>query len=271
MSDWLPGDAIANGIRIHYTRTGGDKPPLVLSHGFSDNGLCWTRLVKVLERDYDIIMVDARGHGLSEAPEDGHDAETRAADLAGVVKALGLGKATLMGHSMGASTVAATAANHPAVVRCAILEDPPWRDALDGTAAREWAARREQNRIALAKRKTESHSEVVASGRTQHPAWAEIEWGPWADSKLQLSPNVLSGPAGRSTAWQGVVAKITCPILLITADTNQGAIVTPGIAAEAASIWQDGRMVHIRGAGHNIRREQFEKFVEVVSLYLKEL
>ena len=250
MSEWLPGDVIANGIRIHYTRTRGDKPPLVLSHGFSDNGLCWTRLVKVLERDYDVIMVDARGHGLSEAPEEGHDAETRAADLAGVVTALGLGKAALMGHSMGASTVAATAANHPAVVRCAILEDPPWRDAMDGAAAREWAARREQNRIALAERKTKSHGEVVASGRVQHPTWAEIEWGPWADAKLQLSPNVLSGSAGRSTPWQDVVAKITCPILLITADNEQGAIVTPEIAAGAANIWQDGGMVHIPGAGH---------------------
>ena len=117
MPNWSSGDVIANGIRIRYTRTGGDKLPLVLSHGFSDNGLCWTRLVKVLERDYDIIMVDARGHGLSEAPEGGHDADTRAADLAGVVTALGLGKAALMGHSMGASTVAATAANHPQVVR----------------------------------------------------------------------------------------------------------------------------------------------------------
>ena len=271
MPNWSSGDVIANGIRIRYTRTGGDKLPLVLSHGFSDNGLCWTRLVKVLERDYDIIMVDVRGHGLSEAPEGGHDADTRAADLAGVVTALGLGKAALMGHSMGASTVAATAANHPQVVRCAILEDPPWRAALDAAAAREWAARRERNRVALAERQTQSHGEVVASGKTQHPTWDDIEWGPWADSKLQLSPHVVAAAAPTSTPWQDVVRKITCPTLLITADNSLGAIVTPEIAEEAASIWQDGRMVHIPEAGHNIRREQFEKFVEVVSSYLKGL
>ena len=40
-SDWLPGDVIANGIKIHYYRTGGDKPPFVLAHGFSDiRALC---------------------------------------------------------------------------------------------------------------------------------------------------------------------------------------------------------------------------------------
>ena len=40
--------ARANGIRIHYLRTGGEKPPLVLAHGFSDNGSCWASLTRVL-------------------------------------------------------------------------------------------------------------------------------------------------------------------------------------------------------------------------------
>ena len=271
MADWFSGDVIANGIRIHYTRTGGDKPPLVLSHGFSDNGLCWTRLAKGLERDYDIIMVDARGHGLSEAPAEGHAADTRAADLAGVIAALGLGRAALIGHSMGARTVATTAADYSATVRCAILEDIPWREAVDAVTAEEWATRREQRRISLAERKTQSHGEIVAFGRTQHPTWAEIEWGPWADSKLQLSPNVLGRVAERRTPWQDAVAKITCPILLITADTDLGAIVTPEVAEEAASLWQDGKVVHISGAGHNIRREQFEKYLEAVTSFLREL
>jgi len=33
MSNWFSGDVDANGVRIHYYRTGGEKPPLVLSHG----------------------------------------------------------------------------------------------------------------------------------------------------------------------------------------------------------------------------------------------
>lgn len=60
MGEWLSGDVIANGIRIHYYRTGGDKPPLVLSHGATDNGLCWVRLTRALESEYDVIMPDAR-------------------------------------------------------------------------------------------------------------------------------------------------------------------------------------------------------------------
>ena len=64
---WTDGYVFANGIRIHYWRTGANtsKPPLVLAHGSSDDGLCWTNLAKEIQDGYDIIMFDARGHGLS--------------------------------------------------------------------------------------------------------------------------------------------------------------------------------------------------------------
>lgn len=43
-ANWTDGYVLANGIRIHYWRTGGNKPPLVMAHGSSDDGLCWTNL-----------------------------------------------------------------------------------------------------------------------------------------------------------------------------------------------------------------------------------
>ena len=73
MATWQSGDVTVNGLRLHYTRTGGAKPPVVLAHGFSDDGLCWTPVAEALEADYDVIMVDARGHGRSEAPEQGYN------------------------------------------------------------------------------------------------------------------------------------------------------------------------------------------------------
>lgn len=47
---------------------------------------------QVLEKDYDLIMMDARGHGLSDTPEMGYTPADRAADLAGFIQALGLEK-----------------------------------------------------------------------------------------------------------------------------------------------------------------------------------
>jgi N-formylmaleamate deformylase len=65
MTNWSDGTVTANGLKLHYYRTGGEKPQVVFNHGAMDDGLCWTRVVKVLEKDYDVIMVDARGHGKS--------------------------------------------------------------------------------------------------------------------------------------------------------------------------------------------------------------
>ena len=55
MAQWQSGDVTANGIKVHYTRTGGDKPPLVLNHGATDNGLCWTPVATALEAEYDVV------------------------------------------------------------------------------------------------------------------------------------------------------------------------------------------------------------------------
>ena len=63
---WGEGNIFANGIHHHYYRTGGENPPLLLLHGFNENGLTWLRTARELERDYDVIMLDARGHGRSD-------------------------------------------------------------------------------------------------------------------------------------------------------------------------------------------------------------
>src|SRR5690349_11761221 len=127
MSEWTSGDVVANGIRIHYYRTGGTKPPLILSHGATDDGLCWTPVTRALEDRYDVIMPDARGHGLSDAPDDGYTSAERAKDLAGLIEALGLERAIVGGHSMGAGTTFRLTVDRPDLVRAAILEDPGFR------------------------------------------------------------------------------------------------------------------------------------------------
>jgi N-formylmaleamate deformylase len=53
---------------IHYLRTGGSKPPLILLHGLTGNGACWNPVARFLESNFDVLMPDARGHGKSSAP-----------------------------------------------------------------------------------------------------------------------------------------------------------------------------------------------------------
>jgi len=266
---WLEGDLLANGIRLHFTRNAcSTLPPLVLLHGSSDSGACWVSVARALANDYDLIMPDARGHGLSEAPQWGYEADTMAEDVAGLIRTLGLVRPYLMGHSMGAATAAACAAAHPDLVSALVLCDPPWWDeeppAPTEEQYRERARQVEQMRAM-------SIEELKAMARAEHPDWPEVELGPWAESKQQHSPYHMVPPRWPRPSFRELVIKIQCPVLLITADPERGALVTPEVAAEAASLWREGRVVHIPGAGHSIRREQFAPYIEAVRAFLGEM
>jgi N-formylmaleamate deformylase len=271
LGEWFSGDVIANGIRIHYYRTGGDKPPVVLSHGATDDGLCYHRLAKVLEADYDVIMPDARGHGLSEAPETGYNADDRAADLAEFVVALKLDRPVIGGHSMGGSTSFYAAANYPDLFRGAMLEDPPfWSPAGPAVTGTE-AERAAQGRQRASERKALSREAIMANGRAEHPDWADEEFGPWADAKKRVSLNFAGAVRSpERKTWRELLPTVTTPLLLITADSERGGIITPEVAAEATRLLPALQVVRLSGAGHNIRREQFYGFLAATRAFLAE-
>lgn len=271
MSVWQSDYIQVGEIRLHYTRTGGDKPPVVLAHGFSDDGLCWTPVAEVLAPAYDVIMVDARGHGRSTGPEQGYGSVEYAGDLAGLISGLGLGRPTVLGHSMGAVTALALAGLYPELPRAILLEDPPawWtRGPSDSPAAIAGRARMDARIIGL-KRKT--REELIADQHREAPAWSEAELAPWAEAKQRFSLYVLNRSGVAPVDWPETLRRITCPTLLITADPERGGIVTPDDAAVFQTLVSQAQVAHIPGAGHNIRREQFARYLEVVGGFLAEV
>ena len=124
MSSWQSDTIQTNGIRLHVTRTGGAKPPLVLAHGYSDDGLCWTPVAEELAMAYDVVMPDARGHGLSDAPDGDYGPLEQAADLAGVIEGLGLQRPIIVGHSMGGLIALQLALTYPDLVSGLVLSNP---------------------------------------------------------------------------------------------------------------------------------------------------
>src|SRR5579884_2541804 len=268
MTQWFEGDVQANGITIHYYRTGGtNKPPILLLHGITDNGQCWSRVAHDLEGSYDLIMTDARGHGRSSSSATGFSTPLLADDAAAVIQALELHKPVLYGHSMGARTASMVAANYPELVRAVVLEDPPLMDqpALQ-TNTEQQGQQRWQWVFDL---KALSREERIARGFAMNPNWTEEDILPWADSKAQVHPDVLkhAGAIG-SYPWREVLSRIQCPILLITGDPELGAIVTPQVAQEAFQIWKNGEVVYISGAGHNIRRDRYDETMAAVRAFL---
>jgi N-formylmaleamate deformylase len=256
---WTSGDVVANGLRLHYVRTGGDKPPLVLAHGHSDNGLCWTRVARVLESDYDLTMYDARRHGLSD---DGPEVMARndlAEDAAALIRALGLEKPGMFGHSMGAATAAGVAALYPDLLSYVILEDAPWFD--------EEARARWQNRPPSQEEPPTTREGWIARCQRQNPNWHPDEVGPWADSKMQFMGREWKSRR-EGPPWQEVAERITVPALLLTGDLELGAIVSPAVADEALRLMPNAQVAHMPGAGHCIHRDKFEETMAAVQAFL---
>jgi N-formylmaleamate deformylase len=259
---WTSAYVETDRIKLHYHRTGGDKPALVLAHGLTDNGLCWTRLARALEAEYDLVMVDARGHGLSAKPRTDYTVEDHAADLADVVRALDLQQPALIGHSMGAATVAAFGAAHPELAGPLLLEDPPWRPPQEQSAPAQRTRRLADWRDSHIARQQQTRDEIIAFGRKRSPRWHEVEFAPWAEAKLQASPDVFGW--GGTSGWIELASQIRSRTALITGDPELGAIVTPALAAAAAAANDRIEIAHIPGAGHNIRRDQFATYLRQV-------
>ena len=92
------------GVKIHY-HVEGEGPPLVIQHGLTSSLKNWYAygFVEELQKDYRLILVDARGHGRSHKPHDpaDYDLKLRVNDILAVMDDLGVDKAHYMGYSMG--------------------------------------------------------------------------------------------------------------------------------------------------------------------------
>ncbi len=268
--DWQTGYIEANGLRLHYTRTDGDKPPIVLAHGVTDAGPCWSAVAEALAPDYDAIMVDARGHGHSDAPQRGYGPAEQAEDLAGVIAGLELDQPAILGHSMGAATTLVLAGTYPDLPGAILLEDPPaWWTGRPSTPAAD--ERRVVMRDRAVRLNSKTREALIADQRVEQPGWSDRELEPWADAKHRFSPNVLSvfeQDNSTNVDWPVVMRRITCPALLITADPSRGGIVTSDSAAALKALVPHLEIAHVPEAGHNIRRDQFVRYMDVVRRFL---
>jgi N-formylmaleamate deformylase len=283
---WHEGDIATNDTHLHYYRTGGSRPPLLLLHGFNEYGLTWLRVAKELERDYDIIMVDARGHGRSESISvTGYPPSAHVADLVGFIEALKLERPRIIGFSMGGETVLKLAATHPELVHAFIYEG--WSDARAGTNMRTqtisevyqawfrgWLAW-------LAECRTMGHEERMLSALSNllptmnNFLWVEEEYVPMVEAytlfdldlakiSMQLWDNEYQGNPAE------MIKQVQCPALIMKHPTG---FPTPGVHPlfrELPSEQSSVRMVLCEHTGHVIRRAAFEHYMKMIREFLGE-
>lgn len=92
----------ANGIRVHVATAGPpDGEPVLLVHGFPETYYEWRKQIPALEDRYRLIMPDTRGFGDTDKPPGTYDRHMLAADMIGVLDALGVAEAAVVGHDWG--------------------------------------------------------------------------------------------------------------------------------------------------------------------------
>ena len=258
---WETGLVEVSGGQLAYHRTGGNGPVLILSHGLTDNGLCWKRFAMAIADEFDIIMLDARGHGASSRIAEGQAFEP-GQDIADAIIGLGLSGAIVMGHSVGARATLDLAGAHPDLVSKVMLEDPPLLPLPDGPAADKRRARFREQANGYSRM---SETELLSRGRQSHPTWREDEFPAWAQAKAQLDPNALPT---YSVPWQDSLSRIQALTLIVHGEPGLGSLVSPDLAMEARSLNPLVETAEIQGSGHNTRRENFEDYLAAVRAFL---
>ena len=111
-----------NGVELHYL-TAGHGPALVLLHGYAETSRMWRPIIPVLAERFTVIAPDLPGIGDSSIPTGDVDMKSAANTIHGLVRALGIQKADVVGHDIGLMVAYAYAAQYPAEVdRLALMD-----------------------------------------------------------------------------------------------------------------------------------------------------
>jgi pimeloyl-ACP methyl ester carboxylesterase len=119
----------SNGVRIRYVDHGAGLP-VVLVHGFTgsiERSWIETGVLPDLARDYRVIALDLRGHGLSDKPHHPRAYEELGLDVIRLLDHLGISRAHAVGYSLGGIIVAKLLTTHPERFLTAVLGAAAYR------------------------------------------------------------------------------------------------------------------------------------------------
>jgi N-formylmaleamate deformylase len=262
MTHWPHNTLKANGIDLHYLRTGGAKPPVILLHGLMLSGACWIPLARTFEKNYDVIMPDARGHGHSSAPGHGYCYDNLATDVMSLIDILELDAPILLGHSMGGMTAALVASQQSRRLRGLILTDPTFL-----TPERQHEVQKsniaEQHRQILSRAK----EDYLAEARIRHSRRSSELIELFAEARYQTSIHSFEILTPPNPDYMQLISNLDVPTLLVIGDTDS--VVSMEMATEFAVLNQHLKIAQIAEAGHAVPYDQPERFSEVVQTFLR--
>jgi len=191
MTDHTSDFVHVNGIRLHYLDWGGSGPTLLFLTGMGCSAYIFNKFAPCFTDKFRVLALTRRGHGDSDYPETGYDADTLTEDIRQFMDCLNVEKAILAGHSLAGVELTHFAATYPTRVEKLI-----YLDALDDRRAE--AAIMEQNplrKIEIKRAASSPHTveEYITDFKRDFPSFAEIWSALWDE---EISHNVKVNEAG---------------------------------------------------------------------------
>lgn len=254
-----------NGTILH-VRIAGSGPAVVLLHGYGDTGDMWKPLVAELARNHTVIVPDLRGMGLSARADKGFEKVNEAADIIGVLDALGINRADVVAHDIGNMVAYALAArNADRVTKLVLMDAPipgigPWEEILKtpllwhfrfgGPDMERLVAGRE--RIYLDRFWNEFSANPANFPEAEREHYAALYAAPGRMHAGFAQFAAFDQDAIDNRAWLAAHGKLTIPVLAIGGEKSFG----PMMAVDARAGAIDVQERVIAGAGHWLMEEQ---------------
>jgi pimeloyl-ACP methyl ester carboxylesterase len=260
----------ADGTRIAYDVWGRrDGETVLLIQGLGTDARGWALQRMALGRRYRCIAVDNRGVGRSGRPPGPYDLETMAIDAVRVLDAEGVGRAHVVGASMGGVLAQILGVRHPERVRslvlaCTSCHHHPWRREL----FEEWIEAVERGGIG-ALRGDALQWLVGPRFRARFGVWvnllARLVLHSDPDAFIAQTRAILDGDDSLRFELCGVAA----PTLVITG--SQDTLTPIGDAEELAELIPGARLVELRGAAHGLMVEAPNAFNAEIRSFIDEV
>jgi pimeloyl-ACP methyl ester carboxylesterase len=203
--DVTSGHAPVNGLKMYYEVRGAGRP-LVLLHGGAGTIEMWGRALDLLSENRRVVAAELQGHGRTADIDRLLRYEWMADDVAALMEHLHLGKADVMGYSLGGGVALRTAIQHPEVVGKLVLVSTPFK-------RQGW------------------YPEVLAGmGQGARPESAEaLKKTPMYEAYSRVAPSVDDWPVlmsklaemlARNYDWGEEVAKLKSPTMVVAGDAD---------------------------------------------------
>jgi 3-oxoadipate enol-lactonase len=252
---------------IYYERA-GHGPAILFVHGSFGDADAWTDQAARLSDRHTTVRYDRRGHSRSHRGDASISHARHADDIVALIEALDLAPCLLVGSSLGAAISVDVATRHSALLRGAVLSEPPLfsLDADAGAAVMGRVAPRIDEALAAGgpTAAVDAFMSLVCPG-----LWSIIDDNRKADYRANAAIGLSDLHSQSLVLTPAHLATVSIPTLVLAGGVSHPSF--RSVARRLAAALPDARFVEIAGSGHVTYAERPADFANAVRVFAAEL